>query len=561
MLRLTPSCRRLLSSTVAALLLAPTLGPIAHAQQEGSTGVFGEVIDVRVVNLEVVVTDRKGNRVTGLAPGDFVLKVDGKEVPIDYFSEVQGGISVAPTGSQSVQGLPTLTPGAPVGTSYLVFVDDFFAVERDRNRVIDSLEQQLPLLTPEDRMAIVAFDGKKLAMLTSWSQSSRELGRALREARVRPAYGLQRLSEAKQLSSSRTVLRQAGFDPNPYSFPGGDITTRLSVEEKEFAERRSTQVQRVISAASATLRSFAMPPGRKVMMLLSGGWPFDPAQAAAEDASRPVLDEGFPRSTALYRPLIDTANLLGYTLYPVDVPGLIGNGPDASVEGVPAPQSGLESPELEAETSLTHIASRTGGKALLNALRVQALGQAATDTRSYYWLGFTPQRQRDDKPHKIAVDVRRDGLRVRSRRGFLDSSRRTEVSAMVESALLFGSAPASAALPVRLGEGKKGGRSLLDVPIEIAIPIDQITVVPVGDRYVSELELRVAVIDEDGWTSEIPVLPLKLEAPQQPVPGGHVRYATTIKLRKKKCDLVVAVYDVPSGRLVASRVQFQPPSH
>ena len=41
--------------------------------------------------VEAVVTDRQGNRVTGLKPGDFRLEVDGKAVPIEYFNEVRGG--------------------------------------------------------------------------------------------------------------------------------------------------------------------------------------------------------------------------------------------------------------------------------------------------------------------------------------------------------------------------------------------------------------------------------------------------------------------------------------
>ncbi|HEX6862837.1 MAG TPA: hypothetical protein VF414_08480, partial [Thermoanaerobaculia bacterium] len=48
--------------------------------------IYGEVIDVRVVNVEVVVIDRQGNRVQDLKPGDFRLTVDGKEVPIEYFT-------------------------------------------------------------------------------------------------------------------------------------------------------------------------------------------------------------------------------------------------------------------------------------------------------------------------------------------------------------------------------------------------------------------------------------------------------------------------------------------
>ena len=45
---------------------------VAVAQNE-LPGSFGEVIDVRVINLEVVVVDRDGVRVTGLKPEDFRL--------------------------------------------------------------------------------------------------------------------------------------------------------------------------------------------------------------------------------------------------------------------------------------------------------------------------------------------------------------------------------------------------------------------------------------------------------------------------------------------------------
>ncbi len=63
--------------------------------------------------------------------------------------------------------MPALAPGAAVGTSYLVFIDDFFTRPPDRDRVIDGLIEQLPNLTPQDRMAIVAYDGKKVDMLTT----------------------------------------------------------------------------------------------------------------------------------------------------------------------------------------------------------------------------------------------------------------------------------------------------------------------------------------------------------------------------------------------------------
>src|SRR5215218_7873449 len=81
----------------AVLLLAAVLLPLAApAQTNEDTGeeTFGESIDVRVVNVEAVVTDRKGDRVQGLTAGDFRLLVDGVEVPIDYFTEVADGVAL-----------------------------------------------------------------------------------------------------------------------------------------------------------------------------------------------------------------------------------------------------------------------------------------------------------------------------------------------------------------------------------------------------------------------------------------------------------------------------------
>ena len=109
-----------------ALSILAVLPALAQQPPAEPASAFGEQIDVRVVNVEVVVTDKQGNRVTGLGPGDFRLRVDGKEVPIQYFTEVRGGQAIAPEEagsgqSTAVYGLPALAPGSPVGTSYQVF--------------------------------------------------------------------------------------------------------------------------------------------------------------------------------------------------------------------------------------------------------------------------------------------------------------------------------------------------------------------------------------------------------------------------------------------------------
>ena len=67
-------------------------------QENPLPDLFSDVIDVRVVNVEVVVTDKKGNRIRDLDAADFELRVDGESVPIDYFTEVDEGVPGERTG-------------------------------------------------------------------------------------------------------------------------------------------------------------------------------------------------------------------------------------------------------------------------------------------------------------------------------------------------------------------------------------------------------------------------------------------------------------------------------
>ncbi|MEA2559093.1 MAG: hypothetical protein QOH06_597 [Acidobacteriota bacterium] len=540
------------------LALALPAGAQQPAAPEEPNSIFGEQIDVRVVNVEAVVTDRQGNRVTGLGPGDFRLRVDGKDVPVEYFTEVRGGQAIAAgeagSGqSAAVQGLPALAPGSPVGTSYLVFIDDYFGVGARRNEVLRELMEDLGRLGPEDRMAIVAFDGKKVDMLSNWSGIERELHRAFQEAMTRPSYGTQRMAEISSFESSRRLGTLGTTDAR------AAFANRLDLEELGYVELLASQLQRSVTATVGTLRGFAAPPGRKVMILLSGGWPFSPADYIINNVNRPVLNRDVPRGEELYRPIVDTANLLGYTLYTVDVPGVDPHGPSAA-DSSPS-VGGLNLREQEIHSTLDFVAKETGGKALLNGGRGEALETAEADTRSYYWLGFTPQRERNDKRHDIQVELTRPGLTVRSRDNYFDLSRKSEVSMIVESALLFGNPPGAASMPMELGKPVASGRREIEVPVTLAIPLSSMTLVPYEGKYVAELELRVSALDAKGNRADVPVIPIRLTTDKEPPKesGGHVRYETRLKLRKIGQHLILAIFDPVSGKITTAEADVVPP--
>ena len=546
------------SGLPAAFLLLGAFGPAAAQQPpaEQPASVFGEQIEVRVVNVEAVVTDKQGNRVQGLKPGDFRLKVDGKAVPVEYFNEVRGGQAIAlgaeEAESAAVHGLPSLAPGSPVGTSYLVFIDDYFSLGPRRDEVLRGLKEQLTRLGPEDRMAIVAYDGGRVDMLTSWTNSQRQLGQAIEQAISRRAMGVARLAELRSFEASRRLTGDT-FEPGPRMA----FAQRLDIQELEYAERLAAQTERAVAAAASTLRGFASPPGRKVMLLLAGGWPFSPIDYVINNPNRPILERDVPRGDEIFRPLVDTANRLGYTLYPVDVPGVEAEVADASLAG--PPPGGLNIREQEHQASLLYTAEQTGGKALLNSRGAVLLQTVESDTRSYYWLGFTPSWQGNDKRHTVAVDLLKPGFKVRSREDFLDLSRKAETSMMVESAMLFGGAPDSAPLAIQVGQPVASGRREMEVPIALAIPVDAVSFVPLDGKYASELELRVAAVDTGGGRATVPVIPVMLRSATEPKAGTAIRYETRLKLRRLPHHLTLAIFDPLSGKILTGQTDVLPP--
>jgi VWFA-related protein len=539
-------------AALLSLLLLPVAGLAEESAQAPIPVGLTDSVEVRVVNVEAVVTDRDGVRVHGLGPDDFRLLVDGEEVPIDYFTEIRGGEALAGA-AEGVETAPSVMPGEPLGTNFLIFVDEFFTVPADRRQVLRSLESELDLLGPADRVAVVAWNGRELEMLSTWTDSRAELERILALALERPSYGLQRLAEERQFLLTRnSALLQARRNS-----PFGSL--QLEVDERFYADLLVGQLERASQAAAATLRGFGSPPGRRVMLLLGGSWPYEPVQYVAGSRFRPVVESGIADGREIFAPLAETANLLGYTLYPVDVPGLeAGTGIEASSRSPIVARVDAElghNREREVHYTFETLARKTGGRALLNGSRGHAFAGAVDDTRSFYWLGFTPEWAGDDERHEIRVELARPDLRVRSRDGFSDLSRSTQLAMAVESAVLFGNPASLDPLEIRIGRAEKSGWGKVEVPLEITIPLDRITVLEGPDGYRASLEIHLAALDSGGAMADIPPIPFAFISEQAPAAGDSISFETRLKMRRADHDLVVAVYDRTGGRMLSGAAE------
>jgi len=428
---------------IPLLLLAGSLSLSAQepapagASDEGME--VGETIDVRVVNVEAVVTDRRGQRIKGLKPTDFRLLVDGKEVPIDYFTEIRGGSTVEVHGD-----VPASPVSGAVGRNLLVFIDQTYSMQAQLDRVLGRLEKDLDRLAPGDQIAFVAADLEgNLKILTDWTSDAARLRTVIARLRQEPTGGAHHRSAAERLESDRILVHQAAA--------GDVLRENVNLQRNEIGQwwdLRLAEQPRGLSTLEhyvaiehprvgiwaedafgdstlAAMRAFSSAPGRKVMLLFSGGWP-----GGME-----------PR-------IIEAANLLGYSIYPVDVSGLQASAVPLSASMVGLAQGEVSSGyglitsdwERRVHYGFEVLARETGGKASLNGLRDTALERTLDDTESYYWLGFSPTWNADGKKHDIRLEVRSSGLRVRSRRSYSDLSLRAQQALEEQSRRLIDAA-------------------------------------------------------------------------------------------------------------------------
>ncbi len=549
--------RRIIGPMLPLLIVAASMSvPPARTQEvpqeitrEQIGGAFVDTLDVQAVNVEVVVTDRRGHRVTGLTAADFHLLVDGKPVSLDYFAEIRDGRAVpppvAPGGGPATlpPALTELGAGDEVGTNYLVFIDEFFSPYRLRNEALKVLAHDLGTLGPRDRMAVVAFEGRRLRTIADWTAPSPALAATLREAAKRKGY----LTVA-DLGGNEGLL--------PLRASGGFLMadTGLQPGDMEADREESRLARQVITAAAGALRALEPPPGRKVALILSGGWKLDPRAAANRyDQAKEYMAWGDPLS--LLRPLTDAANRLGYTVYPVHLADtLLPSAADrtTATPGAIAVAGGAMANAVR-QGSLVFSAEETGGQLLRPGAR--HLRRIAEDTRSYYWLGFT-NAESDNRRRSLRVEVLYGGLQVRARSSFVPLSRQTRTSMAVEGALLTGEPiPGARSLDVEVGTPEARGRSTAMVPLTFRLPAEAITLLPTEGYLVAHLEMWMTAIDPSGGRSELVVVPgvLKLEAP--PAPGQQVVYRTSIEVRRRPQEVQLALTDAASGEMFSARIR------
>ncbi len=565
--------RRPVPGSLLAFVAVLGVGWSAAAQQPATPGadqLFGEEIDVRVVNVEVAVENRAGERVTGLTSDDFRLLVDGDEVDVRYFTEVRDKRAVASGGSGSP---PSIGEGETVATNYLLFVDDDHSQVTLRRPVLLGFRDRLGELPAADQVAVVVQSGRQLEILSPFTTDREATRSALDELDKGGRFGgflsaqrrwrladdrgslgsggaalsrdlvsaasIRGAVDAGQFAQADSSSGQGSLDPEA-RWPASGVATFAPLGPQGIRtfglggwvtpDMQFRDLQFSVDAVVSTMRSLDPPEGRKVFLLLAGNW-----------ASGDFGLTGIGKSTDLHLldVLIDTANLLGYTVYPMDQQGGAAGG---WLWG-----------------NMRYVARGTGGRAFMAGSNVRALEIVNADTSHYYWLGFVPGYLRDDRAHDVRIEVNRPRLRVRARRGYLDLSRRGEADMEALRELLFPTDPKPGGpLLVEVGAAERANPSRMNVPIRVYLPVGRFPALPYDGHFVQDLEVRFAAVDRMGRRTGAPVRHLRLGGASLPAADDVVLYRTSLSLRRSSHDLVVTVHDPLSRETASARMRVAP---
>jgi VWFA-related protein len=507
-------------STAILFACAVLVIPIFSGAQENQP--YGEVLNVRVTNVDIVAVDAKGNRIKGLTAADFELFEDGRKQEITNFAEVtpdQPKPAETPAAEPVVvvnETSLTETNASPTGRSYIFYIDNGTLSFRNRDEIFTGINRFVGAMKPEDQVTIVNWNGS-LHVRVPWTND-----RALIDATLKTLAGELGSAGIRQAEKQRIFQTLRQFESEAIDNTGKRATAPgmtyevVESEVRTYAENVYHDIDQSMTALTKLLASLSGVPGKKVLILATESLP---TQAAAEvfqvfenirqrsvipqgalgglmpdpgadsqnpvgvtttlkadsRTATPIGDLGRYNVSKLIEGLARVANATGVTVYAINPKGTSGSN-----EGTAGLQDAPESTVSFAESAqvldgVNLLAVRTGGVAFVGAPADVALTKMQADLDSYYSIGYRASAGKS-RDRKILVRSKRPGVTVRHPSSIYYRSLATEMTDRVISNHLQTSIDNPLGIGLQAEAVKTEGTQQL-LPLYVVIPVDSLTLV------------------------------------------------------------------------------------
>jgi VWFA-related protein len=414
------------AAAVAGAQAPPSPAPQASPSPGAQTPSFPA--QVELVNVDVVVTDKKGVPVPDLTAADFTLLEDGVAQSVSSFDAVKApaAASAVPPPKPRVSRNTTPEIRSGTGRTFMVVFDDIHLSPQQAHRAKSAVAEFLRSGVREgDRVSLVATGG------AAWWSTRMEAGREELVAMLKrldgrhiPDMGPDRMSDYEAMRihvyHDPQVEQRVSRRFETYGVAGrmgrggaGGEQDQLYTDGDPFVRGRATEVYfQAVSRNRITLQvlqrvlsSLASTKGRKSLILVSEGFIYDPNL----DEFKQVIQASRRANVAIY--FLDTRGLEGTSVYFTAEFGPPLDNRDVGAAFVET---------LEASEGAESLAADSGGFSVKNTNDLaNGVKRIAEESRNYYLLGYHPTNTAPDgRFRKIEVKVARKGLKVRARKGY-----------------------------------------------------------------------------------------------------------------------------------------------
>ncbi|HXG72089.1 MAG TPA: VWA domain-containing protein, partial [Gemmatimonadaceae bacterium] len=382
---------------------------------------------VQVIEVDARVFDKDGRFVTGLTRDDFEVLEGGASQQIDAIylvgdlqTQTGGGAGASPTSGAPSVG-PTFRsggpPSPPVAPQTWIFFFDLNHLtpgggfDRARKAVEEFIagrfkDGDLAGVLAGDRMVNNRLTSVRTELLDAIKQVKPRADSRTRNLELtRDWPRLLNEDEALRIARherdiiQRAVTRACSDDPDQCQMAEGAVM----LKGRRFATDIQRASQLTMSSLNGLASGLARIPGPKTVVLLSDGF-------AVQDIETTL------------RSVVGQTARAGARVYAIDVRGLNRGGLGGAIEQLQAEDSAGAVTKFDAVADGPNsLAIDTGGMMIRNENNIgRALTRIADDAGRYYVLAYRPANTTfDGKFRAIQVRVKRDGLRVRARRGYL----------------------------------------------------------------------------------------------------------------------------------------------
>ncbi len=512
---------------------------------------LGETIDVNIVNIDVVVTDKSGKRVRGLTKDDFVILENGKPREISNFAEYASSLPPDESNAE-IQPKSIDSPPAQPRTLLIFIERDTKLQPFDAARFIDSLRDTVRNTIRRGDAVSVVIWGDTGQVRANFTDDLDKIDLIL-DTLGRQLTGTQRKTPEQLVTEVDDIMNfeleiaaRAEELDMPYTVSDRSVVTEHVGAMNAMSEL--TRMKRKVNAINAAINSMASAEGKKILILatyrlgeIAGGEFY---YESGEDVPSQDVKTRF-NTRSLIDSIVRNANAGGVTIYPVYPTG-------RPVK--PAANAGEYLTVMNEMQSLTKIASQTGGlEAAGTAEFLSLMRRVEDDMSDYYSLAYRIESSRDDRTRALVIKTKDPALTVRSRRSYIEKSDETRMKDRLLAALVRTSNDSMFLIEAQLGDRANKGR----VPLSVRIPIGALTVVPENGTNAGAFSVFVIAGAGGDEVSALRQQTQRFEIPPADLPkavSGHFTYDLELVLNDKADRVAVGVLDEVSKSYAVLRL-------